>query len=145
MPLVTGILRTFSFAVLPSTSPLSPEVWFVPKGPAVAGTSLFVSQPIQATLDQFGSWSAELISYENTRPAVSYLPQMRWLDPAGNYMSADFPDWELFVPLEGGFFVDLVSTEPNPLIVWWAPTEPVGTRKQVIWVNTDTGDVKEWS
>ena len=144
MPTVTGILRDFTFAPM-TPAKWAPELVFIPSAPAVGGTSLFSTEPPKAVIDQYGNWTVELMNYESTRPHVSYTPQLKWLDAAGGYIKVDYFDMLLLVPAAGGFFTDLVSTDGNPLIVWWSDTEPPTPTINTYWVNTNTGDVKKWN
>jgi len=145
MAIVTGSLSHFGLA---SMMPFSPELWFIPSSAAVTGTSFVIaSKPIKAELDvSTGAFSVDLLPNVATRPATYYSMRITWLNGAGIPTGADFPDWQLIVPPEGGAIATLMATPWNPALVWVGETPPDGTPTvNTFWLNPVSGDFWRWS
>jgi hypothetical protein len=136
MATVTGNLADFGFTFLAG---LHPEIIFTPSGPAILGATLLATRPIVATTrESDGAFALTLSPTVGLRPESWYTISFRWLDPAGNYVSRDFPDWKLYVPYEGGQVGDLLETPWNPSLVFVGREEPTDDPiAGMAWMNTD--------
>lgn len=129
MAIVTGILSGFNRLPLYNASPV---IEFHPSGPAMKdfGTALYATKVVTATPDPAtAAWTVDLEDTDHLVPATHYEVVTKWLDPAGNFISADYWPGRLYVPTGGGRFYDLYRTGGNPLMVWidsGAPTPPPG-------------------
>ena len=145
MALVTGNLGTFG---LTSVILRAPRILFVPSGPATAGSYLFASRPVEAVIanDGSGAFTVNLMPTTEIRPAAWYTIRIEWLESASNYVGADFPEWKVFVPNEGGVIGDLIATPWNPTLVWWGESEPLNKPAySSLWLNPSTGTLKVWN
>jgi hypothetical protein len=83
-----------------------------------------------------------------------YTVSIQWLDAAGNYVKADFPDWYLQVPTAGGIFSSLFGKPPkNQRMVYVSLTPPTNPRPFTWWLKQNptnqadplnTGEIYEW-
>jgi hypothetical protein len=143
MATVTGALSDFGIAPFPE---LQPRIQFIPSGPGVNGTRLFSGPPPTVNVGAgSGSFTIELQRTDDVRPVVWYTVRIEWLDPAGNYIGVDHPDWKLFVPAGGGELGDLLEAPLNPFIFWVDATPPPNPQPGQYWLNTTTGDLLKWS
>lgn len=141
MAAVTGSLRNFGLA---NIAHLNPEIAFIPNKPATGtGGKIFATEPIKVTPNPIDStFSVALEPTETLLTAdVWYEVQVRWFDPAGNYVKADFPDWKIFVPTAGGVFGDLVGQKLNPSFVITSPVAPPEIYGlAAMWLQLDPAD-----
>jgi hypothetical protein len=143
MATVTGALSDIGINAFPE---LQPRLIFTPSGPATAATRLFATKPVIVPVASgSGTFTVDLQPTDGMRPAIWYVVTIEWLDPAGNYVSADFLEWKLFVPSGGGNFGDLVQAPLNPLLFWVSETPPTDPTPGQYWLTPSTGDLKKWS
>lgn len=148
MAVVTGTLRGFG---LESLAAFQPEVVFTPSGPALHGDTVLATRPVVVIPAADGSFSATLSLTTFMQPAQAYRMSVRWLDPAGNYVSVDEFAWDLLVPAEGGAISALLAAPQNPTTVWVGPTPPLNPGNGSWWLDASTdgtsgnGDLYEWS
>jgi hypothetical protein len=148
MAVVTGTLRDFGLA---SLTALFPEVVFTPSGPALHGDTVFATKPVVVIPAADGSFSVTLSHTTFMQPAQAYRMSVRWLDPAGNYVSVDEFAWDIHVPAEGGSISALLAAPQNPTTVWVGPTPPLNPGAGSWWLDasadgtTGPGDLYEWS
>ena len=140
MATVTGTLRNFGWS---NMSNLKPRVWFIPSGPAVRVSRLLATPPIEATISTTGNLTVTLEQTVGTRPDSWYNIRIEWLDPGGNYIGADYPEWRLYVPQQGGELSELLDVPPASGDVWVGPTPPPTTSR--LWLDTNTGKLKGWN
>lgn len=143
MATVTGALSDFGINPFPE---LQPRLIFTPSGPGVSATRLFATKPIIVDVASgSGSFTVNLQPTDGVRPAVYYKVTIEWLDPAGNYVSADFLEWKIFVPSAGGELYDLIQAPVNPLLFYVGETAPLYPVPGQYWLKPSTGDIKKWS
>jgi hypothetical protein len=143
MATVTGALSDFGVQPFPQ---LQPRLIFTPSGPAVSGTRLFATKPIIVNVAAAsGAFTVELQSTDGVRPAVHYKVTIDWLDPSGNYVSADPLEWKIFVPAAGGTIPDLIATPANPMLFWVGEDPPVNPAPGQYWLKPSSGDIQKWS
>lgn len=141
MAIVTGALIDFGLQRLTS---VSPTIYFTPSRNGIGTQSILAARPIPVVPLSDGIFSVDLAPNDGLSPDTFYSIQIEYLDPAGNYVRNEFPDWELFVPAGGGTLQDLLRTAPpNVSSVWVGPTPPPQTGTW--WLNTSTGDLSKWS
>lgn len=139
MALVTGTLTDFNLA---SLSDLNVRMVFTPSGTGLVGTKIFAPRPISVVPNSAGAFAVELVPTVNLTPACWYELRIEWAEPGGGYSAADFPDFKLSVPLEGGIISELVNTPiTNAYMVAWQPNEPDPWPVGLTWANTASGDI----
>lgn len=144
MALVTGKLTDFGLAAL---APFKPEIVFTPNGNAISPTSLLSTKPVVAVPAANGTFSVQLAPTVDVHPATWYRVSVRWLEPdsfGSGYAGMDFPDWKLFVPLEGGTLTRLLELPANPAQVWVGVDPPTNPTPGLWWLQHN-GDLSEWS
>lgn len=146
MPVITGFLDDITGTPLFA---FSPRIKFQPSGPSVTGPTLWTTKPVYVTPAANGSFTVNLIATDVMQPAVWYVVSVEWLDPAGNYISADYLTWKLYLPSAGGNIGDLLVTPWNPTLAWYGPTGseyPTGMPvASTLTLNTTTGALYQWS
>lgn len=143
MATITGALSDFGINPFPE---LQPRLIFTASGPAVSSSRLFATKPVIVDVASgSGSFTVDLQPTDGVRPAVYYKITIEWLDPDGNYVSADFLEWKLYVPSEGGELYDLIKAPANPLLFWVGETPPPVPMPGQYWLTPSTGDLKKWS
>lgn len=144
MAIVYGRLRS----IIGSLADRSPVLEFILSEPAVQNNgTLVVTDPRPVTIDG-DNWVIDLEPTEfmrvgslttSRRPA--YRMRVRWLDPYGQFVSQDFPLWELKVPVDGGEFFSLINKVVGNDIVY-ADSGAVDESKSTgFQLNTVTGDL----
>ena len=142
MATVTGALTDFGIQPFPT---LQPRLIFTPSGPAVSDVRLFATRPIIVIPAGSGSFTVDLQPTDGVKPAVFYAVTIEWLDPAGNYVSADFLEWDIYVPSAGGAIQDLIKAPVNPMLFWVGEDPPPAPTPGQQWLTPSTGDLKKWS
>lgn len=146
-------MATYTFRLLDfGLSPLfafSPRVWFIADQPAFSGGNAHVTRRVEATLAEDGSGTVVLVPSINTTPNVTYTMRVEWLDSSGGYIGMDLFSG-LVAALGGG---DITEMGGIPITQFWAgppdpfsPSTPLGKEPTAgfFWLNTITGDLKEW-
>lgn len=143
MAIVTGTLNDFGLDALTA---YSPEIAFIPSGPAVNAVKLLATRTVMASPGSDGSFTVDLAPTDNLRPERWYTIRIQWLDASGGYVGADFPDWRLYVPTAGGILADLIAAPWNPALVWVGADAPTGIPTvNTFWLDIITGDLKRWA
>lgn len=140
MALVTGSLNTFAFTTFINKAP---RVLFVPSGPGVSTKYLLASEPVEATFLNAQDFEVNLAVNEFVSPPTWYTVRIEWLGAAGEYIRADYPQWKVRVPAEGGDMSDLIDAPVNGGIIWTttSTTDPPGSKPGDYIFNPDTGDL----
>lgn len=151
--MATYTFKLLDFGLAPLTT-LVPRVVFTADSPAFSGENAHVTRRVEATLATDGSGSVELVPSVNTTPHVTYTMRIEWLDPNAfgpnhGYIGMDVIGG-LVAALGGGRVSDMTGI---PITRFWAgpadpnnPTMPLGITPEagLWWLNTVTGDLKEW-
>ena len=150
MPTISGTLRDFGLTAFPGQSPV---ITFRANGPAVTRAgALLATKDINVTPNSAGDFSVVLAATDTLATGnIWYTVSISWLDPAGNYIHADFPDWRLFVPARGGDLADIIEKPANPSLVYIGLTAPAYPTPGMKWLEATldgtagTGNLYEWS
>ncbi|MCP1414415.1 hypothetical protein [Paenarthrobacter sp. A20] len=114
------------------------EVHFTLNAPQAKSGKIFPTQPLTVAPASDGSFTANLESTTDMMDDAWYTVSIQWLDSGGNYVKADFPDWQLNVPTGGGSFSDLFGRPPkNTLMFYVSLTAPVNPPKNSAWLKDD--------
>ena len=132
----------------------NPEIHFTLNAPQAKAGKMFPTQPHTVVPASDGSFTANLESTTDMQDLAWYTVSIQWLDAGGNYVKADFPDWQLQVPTSGGEFSNLFRKPPkNTRMVYVSLTPPDNPTPYTLWLNDDptdpdnplnTGDLYEW-
>ncbi|SDW32734.1 hypothetical protein SAMN04487912_102340 [Arthrobacter sp. cf158] len=151
MPVVTGNLTDVGGGHLVGKIP---EIHFTLNAPNSRSGVMLPTEPVTVRPAGDGSWSADLQATTNMMDNAWYTVSIQWLDGAGNYVKADFPDWKLEVPTAGGVFSDLFGKPPtNTRMVYVSLTPPTNPRPFTLWLKQNpedpldplnTGQISEW-
>lgn len=152
MPTVTGFLQDFGENLL---SDYSPELHFLPSGPAVGNVTLYATKPIVVIPNPVnGRFEVDLVQTTDLNPDRWFVIAIAWLDSVtGGYIGKDFLDWKLRVPPEGGQLADLMEAPSNPGRAWVGLTPPPNPTPYTWWLHSNpdnildpenTGDLYEW-
>lgn len=121
-----------------------PEIHFTLNKPNTKGGKVHPTQPLTVVPDPTtGAFTANLESTTDMLDQAWYTVSIQWLDAAGNYVRADFPDWALQVPTAGGSFSDLFGRPPtNTRMVWVSLTAPTEDQRDLftMWLQKDPAD-----
>lgn len=105
------------------------QLAFVPTGNGVKGDHLFVTREVPAVLTQStGFFTIELERtdeiYGTPDGSLRYYPRITWQNGAGRFLSQDFVNWKVRVPIGGGTLETLVDAATNADSLYWsyAPT-----------------------
>lgn len=143
MAIVTGALSDIGIDPFPE---LQPRLIFTPSGNSVSDARLFATKPkIVNVAAGSGSFMVDLQPSEGSRPAIYYTITIEWLATNGQYVSADFLEWKIFVPYEGGTLADLIEAPANPMLFWVGETAPLLPTPGQYWLKPSSGDIKKWS
>lgn len=144
MPTVTGTLQDFGLA---SLSAYKPQIIFTPSQAASTRNSIFASRPIVVEPSTSGTFTVTLANTTILRPEVWYQITIRWLDPLAGYQSADFPQWKVRVPGDGGNLGELIETNPSALETWIGPNPPSDPVPYLWWIDTSKTPpvLNEWN
>ncbi|WP_291053741.1 hypothetical protein [Herbiconiux sp.] len=123
---VTGFITSFARNTdqLPGL-----QLAFVPTGNGVHGDHLFVTREVPATVTQ--STGAFTVQLERTDEiygvpdgSLRYFPRITWQNGVGRFISQDFVNWRVHVPLGGGTLEELLDAPTNADSLYWsyAPT-----------------------
>lgn len=140
---IVGNVRDFAGTAMPG---LSPEVHFVPSGPAITSAGLYTSQTIMVAPTTAGGVTVDLETTDGKRPEMWFTVKIVWLWPDGTFHHEDTLPGRLYVPVEGGLIGDLLLVPWNPTLAWWGSDEPAGVPvANTLWLNPDTGELAIWS
>lgn len=149
-------LYTFTltdFGLEPLTA-FAPKMVFTADQPASSGGNVLVTRSIEAPVAADGTGSVELVPSVNTTPNVTYSMRVEWLDPDvfgpdQGYIGMDVISG-IVTALGGGLIAEMGGI---PITRFWSgppdpndSTMPLGVTPEagLWWLNTDTGDLKEW-
>ncbi|UOD80362.1 hypothetical protein [Paenarthrobacter ureafaciens] len=148
---VTGNLREASGEHLVGKIP---EIHFTLNAPNAKAGVMLPTEPVTVQPAADGSFTANLESTIDMLDDAWYTLSIQWLDAAGNYVKADFPDWQLHVPTGGGSFSDLFGRPPkNTAMVYVSLSAPSDPGKWTFWLKDDpanpanplnTGQLYQW-
>lgn len=141
MAIITGTLVDVG---LDPVTARYPELVWVPSAPTTTlNGQLVTAVPVETIPSSNGTWTAELISTNETSPPITYSLRIRLLDPASGYVWMDFPDWKISVPWEGGNLSDLIGAPLATGVVWEVEgdTVPESARAGDLLLNTLTSDL----
>lgn len=151
MPNVTGNLTDVGGGHLVGKYP---EIHFTLNAPNAKAGVMLPTQPLTVAPASDGSFTAALQSTLDMHDDAWYTVSIQWLDGAGNYVKADFPDWNLQVPSGGGSFSDLFGRPPkNTAMIYVSLVEPEDPRNWTFWLKDDpvdpanplnTGNLYQW-
>jgi hypothetical protein len=134
MATVTGTLYDISGGHLAGKNP---ELVFTLNDTAATGGGVYVTEPSVITPGGDGSFTVSLPSTDLMRDDNYYSLQIQWLDPAGNYIRIDFPDWKIRVPTGGGTIGDLRGPGSNMSMVYVSLTPPEHPVPFMLWLEQD--------
>lgn len=151
MPAVTGNLTDVGNGHLVGKIP---EIHFTLNAPNAKAGVMLPTEPVTVQPAADGTFTANLQSTIDMLDDAWYTVSIQWLDSAGNYVKADFPDWALQVPSGGGSFSDLFGRPPkNTAMVYVSVAPPSNPGKWTFWLKNDpvdpsnplsTGDLYQW-
>lgn len=151
MPNVTGTLTDIGGGHLVGKYP---EIVFELNRPNTKAGVLLPTEPVRAIPATDGTFSAPLQSTTDMLDDAWYTISIQWLDTAGNYIRADFPDWTLEVPTTGGVFSNLFGKPPaNQRMVYVSLAALADPLPYTMWLEQDpandanplnTGKLYEW-
>lgn len=151
MPNVTGNLTDVGGGHLVGKIP---EIHFTLNAPNAKAGVMLPTEPVTVQPATDGSFTAPLQSTVDMNDDAWYTVSIQWLDSAGNYVKADFPDWNLQVPTGGGSFSDLFGRPPkNTAMIYVSLSAPDNPRKWTYWLESDpvdpsnplnTGNLYQW-
>jgi hypothetical protein len=151
MPNVTGTLTDVGGGHLVGKYP---EIHFTLNKPNSKAGVMLPTEPVTVQPATDGSFTAPLQSTTDMFDDAWYTVSIQWLDAAGNYVKADFPDWALQVPTGGGSFSDLFGKPPkNTAMIYVSLVAPADPQKWTFWLESDpvdpanplnTGDLYQW-
>lgn len=134
MAVVTGTLWDIGTGHLGGRQP---QLVFEIDRPGTKGGYVYATEPEIVTPAADGSWSANLTPTVDMLDQCHYKLSMRWLDPAGNFVRVDFPDWEIHVSSAGGKFTDLITKTSNSRMVHVSTTAPKDPQMFSLWLQMD--------
>lgn len=138
MPNVTGNLTDVGGGHLVGKYP---EIHFTLNAPNAKAGVMLPTQPLTVAPAADGSFTAPLQSTVDMHDDAWYNVSIQWLDSGGNYVRADFPDWNLQVPTGGGSFSDLFGRPPkNTAMIYVSLVAPTNPRKWTYWLESDPAD-----
>lgn len=118
-----------------------PEIHFTLNRPNSKSGKIHPTEPVTVQPASDGSFTAVLESTTDMMDDAWYTVSIQWLDGAGNYVKADFPDWALQVPTGGGSFTDLFGKPPtNTQMIYVSLSAPEDPRKWSFWLEDDPTD-----
>lgn len=118
---------------------------FALTGPNLRNSTVFTTQPVTVTPLLNGDFEVNLADTTAMKFTAWYVMRVRWLGPG--YPLADFPEWSITVPPDGGQLKDLVTlTRPggagreNLTRVIMSLTRPPNLLLGQLWWKTDPDD-----
>ena len=151
MPAVTGNLTDVGGGHLVGKIP---EIHFYLNAPNTKPGVVLPTEKLTVQAAADGSFTANLQATTDMMDDAYYTVSIQWLDGAGNYVKADFPDWQLQVPSGGGSFTNLFGKPPkNQRMVYVSLTPPDNPRPFTLWLKANpandldpanTWDLSEW-
>ncbi|QOT16473.1 hypothetical protein [Paenarthrobacter sp. YJN-5] len=138
MPAVPGNLTEVNFGHLVGKAP---EIIFTLNAPNAKPGVMIPTEPVSVAPAGDGSFTANLQSTEDMMDDAWYTVSIKWLDSPGKYVKADWPDWQLRVPLGGGTFSDLFGRPPkNSLMFYVSLSAPTNVPQGSWWLEDDPAD-----
>ncbi|ASN20709.1 hypothetical protein [Arthrobacter sp. YN] len=117
---------------------MNPEIHFKLNSPQAKAGKIFPTQILTVAPASNGSFTANLESTTDMMDDAWYTVSIQWLDAGGNYVKADFPDWQLQVPTTGGSFTNLFGKPPkNTRMVYVSLTPPDNPRPFALWLKAN--------
>lgn len=132
-------LQTFGLA---SLAAFAPTVWFIASETAFGPDGPLVTKRVEATLGADDLWSVELVPSVNTTPNVTYTMRIEWLNGANIPNGMDVIGG-IVAALGGGPIAEMGGI---PITRFWAgpPPGPLNPERDTWWLDSVTGDLKEW-
>lgn len=138
MPNVTGNLTDVGGGHLVGKIP---EIHFTLNAPNAKAGVMLPTEPKTVQPGTDGSFTVNLQSTVDMMFDAWYTLSIQWLDGAGNYVKADFPDWKIEVPTGGGSFSDLFGKPPqNTAMIYVSLSAPEKPQKWMFWLKDDPTD-----
>lgn len=147
MPAVTGNLTDVGGGHLVGKVP---EIHFFLNAPNTKAGVVLPTEKLTVQPATDGSFTANLQATTDMLDDAWYTVSIQWLDSAGNYVKADFPDWKLQVPTSGGVFSNLFGKPPqNGRMVYVSLTAPDKPQPYALWLqanpNNDMDPANTWN
>ena len=121
-----------------------PRIIFTPSSVGVVGDKLLATRPRTAVPTSDGYFSVDLAPTTRVQPLVHYKIRIEWLDAEAGYMRDDYVQHGMSVPDDGGSISELLSVPAdNPALWAFQPDEPDPWPVGLVWVNTETGDIRK--
>lgn len=138
----TGRLTDLGEAPFPGANPrlrIAPErAVFTPNGPGA-------DRDIAVTAGYDGAFAVDLVASVDLIPPTRYVLRCDWfaIGVGGEEVLAGWSEWRFTALIGGG----PIATMPDAHLtrVWFSTSPPPANRPGIIWVNPETGDVREWS
>lgn len=143
MPVVTGNLREAGAGKLLE---LRAELYFLLSGPTTSlDGEVIITQKVKADVDwTTGDFTVDLATTEGMSPIRWYTGLVIRHDRFGAGPRPDELPWKLFVPSEGGNFVDLLEYPRMSALVWVASTPEPNAARGSLWFNPTTQELQRW-
>jgi hypothetical protein len=121
-----------------------PRVIFTPSRVGTFSDRLMITRPRTAVPTEDGSFAVDLVPTPRIRPLVHYNVKVTWLDPNAGFERVDQVLAPMSVPEDGGSISDLLSLPAdNPSLWAFQPDEPDPWSVGLVWVNTESGDIRK--
>lgn len=134
----TGTLADFGEAPFPEASP---ELYIVAQRDAFGPSGgVLASRRVPITVRANGSFVVSLVASADLSPQTKYELRCDWLDVSGNLRG--WASWVFTAAIGGGSIAQMKDAAITR--VWFATYPPPVSRGGILWVNPETGDVKEW-
>lgn len=118
-----------------------PELHFTLNSPNAKAGKVIPTEPLTVQPASDGSFTANLETTTDMFDDAWYTVSIQWLDSGGNYVKADFPDWQLQVPVGGGSFSNLFGRPPrNQRMVYVSLTPPPDPKPFTLWLEANPND-----
>lgn len=117
-----------------------PDIIFTLNQAGAKDEGLFTTRPLIFTPKEDGSLSAWLTTTTDFPHDAWYTIAVRWLDPAGNYVQMDFPEWKVRVPVGGGALKNLIGLPTNARVIYVSLTRPTVLVPNMLWLEQDPND-----
>lgn len=141
MARVFGKLTDFG---LDPISQHQPRVVFTPSANGTYNDRLLSKRPRTAVPTDDGSFSVDLAPTTRITPLVHYNVSITYLDANAGYERREYVLGGMSVPDQGGSISDLLEQPAdNPSLWAFQPDEPNPWPVGLVWVNTDTGDIRK--
>jgi hypothetical protein len=121
-----------------------PELVFELNAPNLKGSAgIHPTEPFRVSPASDGTWSADLVSTTDMNYAAWYTLSIRWMDPAGNFVRVDYPDWKFEVPTTGGPLATFAGKPSNQRMVYVSITPPTDPRPYTLWLRKNPDNPKD--